>query len=284
MTKEVSVIVIAYNEQEHIKECLTAILNQSFAAFELIIVDDGSMDKTAFIVESADDERIRYIRNDKNCGVAQSRNNGLKYASGKYIFFTDADCVPVRYWLEEGLAILKTRECLGVKGKTFYDVAKPAISDKITDFRGYGTNNIAYTKEILNKVGGFDLKYRLGGEDIDLAFRVRKYGEIIFSEDMLVIHQMEKYTVRSLFRDIKREESTVYLVKNYKDYGNSAIIRWRILYPKKLLVLLCPLLLIYYYSFRSWQDIKLLPFVYFSAFYLRFIIWKTAIKEKFFLI
>ena len=56
------------------------------------------------------------------------------------------------------------------------------------------------------------------------------------------------------------------------------------MYPKKLLILLFPFLLFFYHGFRSWQDIKLVPFVYFSAIYTRYIVWKTAIQEKIFLI
>lgn len=94
---EVSVIVIAYNEQAYIKKCLTAILNQTFSDFELLVIDDGSIDETASVVKSIHDGRIRYIRNDRNYGVAESRNAGLKYAKGKYIFFADADCIPTKY-------------------------------------------------------------------------------------------------------------------------------------------------------------------------------------------
>lgn len=283
--KEVSVIVIAYNEEAYIKKCLAAILNQSFPAFELLVIDDGSTDETSSIINSIHDERIRHIRNDKNLGVAESRNIGLKYAKGEYIFFTDADCVPNKYWLEEGLAVFKTRKCVGVKGRTFYATAKTTISDRVTeDFTDCGTNNIAYTKEILDRVGGFDLKYNLSNEDMDLAFRIKRYGENIISEDMIVIHQRKNYTIRSLFRDISREQGKVHLIKNYKDYCDTDIIWWRIVYPKKLLILLCPFLLIFGYSLRSWRDIKLLPFVYLSMAYLRFIIWKTAIKEKILLI
>lgn len=284
---EVSVVVIAYNEQAYIKKCLTAILNQSFLDFELLIVNDGSTDGTASVINSIHDERIRHIRNNKNFGIAESRNVGFKYARGRYIFFTNADCVPIKYWIEEGLKMFKEKRCVGVVGKTFYATAKTTISDRIVeDLEGryYGAYNIAYTKEILDKVGGFDPKYNLCYEDQDIAFRIKRYGEIIFSKDMIVIHQRKKFTPRNLFRHYKRAENTVLFIKNYPHYRNIDI-RWkRILYPRRLLILLCPLLLIPYYSFRNWQDIKLIPFIYFSSAYLRFIVWKTAIKEKILLI
>ena len=280
---EVSVIVIAYNEQAYIKKCLTAILNQTFSDFELLIIDDGSTDETASVVKSIHDERIRYIRNNKNYGVVKSRNIGIENAKGKYIFFTDADCVPIKYWLEEGLKIFKEKRCVGVEGRIFYATARVTISDRIVEhLEGccHDTGNVAYKKEIPDKVKGFDPEFKFAHEDQDLAYRILKHGEITFSEDMIVVHQRKKYTIRRLFRDAKRAKDSVHLIKKYPDYHNTNIIWWRIIHPKKLLILLCPFLLILYHSFRSWQDVKLIPFIYLNAVYLRFIVWKAAIKEK----
>lgn len=284
---EVSVIVIAYNEQDYIKKCLTSILNQTFSDFELLVIDDCSTDQTASAINSIQDERIRYIRNDKKYGVAGSRNVGLRQAKGEYVFFTDADCMPIKYWLEEGLKILKTQKCIGVEGITFYATAKTTISDRVVENAvggNYATRNIAYTKEILDKLGGFDVRYNLAFEDQDLALRTGRRSEIIFSEEMIVIHQRKKHTIRSLFLDAKRAENVVHFIKNHQDCQDVDIIWWRILYPKKLLIFLCPFLLIPYHSFRSWQDVKILPFIYFNAVYLRFIVWKAAIKERILLI
>jgi glycosyltransferase involved in cell wall biosynthesis len=284
---KVSVIVITYNEGAYIQECLRSILNQSFKDFELIIVDDCSSDKTAQVIAEIRDERIRYIKQDRNYGVSESRNAGVRQAKGECIFFTDADCAPTKYWIEEGLKVLRERKCVGVEGRTFYATAKTTISDRIVEKMmacWHGTGNIVYTKEILNKVGGFDNKFKFAFEDQDIAYRIEKYGDIVFSEDMIVIHQRKLFTISKLFGDAKRSKNAVQFIKKYRDYRNLDIIWWKIVYPRKLLILLCPFLLIPYYSFRGWGDIKLIPFLYFSIVYTRFIIWKEAIKERFFLI
>lgn len=284
---EVTVIVIAYNEGFYIRECLTGILNQTFKDFELIIIDDCSTDGTAGVIKEIHDDRIRYIKNYQNYGIAESRNVGIKHAKGEYIFFTDADCVPTKHWLEEGLKILKEKNCLGVYGRTFYATAKTTISDKIVEEltgRYYGTNNIGYKKEILEKVGGFDEKFNLAFEDQDLGCRIKKFGDIAFSADMIVVHQQKRCSVKKLFRDAQRAKNAVHFIKKYRDYHNIDIIWWRVIYPKKLLILLFPFLLILYHSFRSWGDVKLIPFIYLNAVYIRFIIWKEAMKERVFLI
>jgi GT2 family glycosyltransferase len=283
---EISVVVVAYNEAPYIKKCMLSILNQTFRDFELLIIDNSSYDKTLCIIKEMRDERIRYIKNNNAEGMAKSRNAGIAQAKGKYIFFTDADCAPVKYWLEEGLRILKEKKCVGVEGKTLYATARTTISDRVfEDLEGrHGTCNIAYKKEILDKVKGFDPEFKLAFEDIELAYRILNYGEIIFSEDMIVVHQRKKYTIRKLFSDAKKIKNVVNFIKKYPNYRNNEIIRWRIIYPKKFLILLFPFSLILYHSLRSWRDVKLIPFVYFSAFYLRLIVWREAIKEKIFLI
>ena len=79
--------------------------------------------------------------------------------------------------------------------------------------------------------------------------------------------------------------SPLYSAESVEESQMSLLRVWhRVMYPKKLLILLFPFLLFFYHGFRSWQDIKLVPFVYFSAIYTRYIVWKTAIREKIFLI
>lgn len=86
----ISVIVPLYNKEKHICSTITSILNQSYNDFELIIVDDGSSDKSVEIVSKIEDPRVILVRK-KNGGPASARNLGVKKASGKWIYFLDAD-------------------------------------------------------------------------------------------------------------------------------------------------------------------------------------------------
>lgn len=85
-----SVIIPLYNKESQIKKTLESVLNQTFKDFEIVIVNDGSIDKSIEVVESFDDNRIRII-NQNNSGVSQARNRGIIEANRKWIAFLDAD-------------------------------------------------------------------------------------------------------------------------------------------------------------------------------------------------
>lgn len=88
----VSVVIPVYNSERFISEAIESVLNQSLKEIELILVDDGSTDKSLMICEqfSQMNERVRLLE-QKNSGVSNARNNGLKLANGEYIFFMDSD-------------------------------------------------------------------------------------------------------------------------------------------------------------------------------------------------
>ena len=88
-----SVIVPVYNNEDDIEKCISSILAQTYDDFELIIVDDGSTDKTPDICDdfAQKDERIRVIHRQGNGGVTAARNEGLFYSSGEYIYHVDGD-------------------------------------------------------------------------------------------------------------------------------------------------------------------------------------------------
>ena len=94
-TKEVliSVIVPAYNAAAYIEETIRSVMAQTHTCWEMLVIDDGSTDDTAAIVERlvAEDSRIQWIRNPQNCGVAKTRNHGLELCRGEYVAFLDSD-------------------------------------------------------------------------------------------------------------------------------------------------------------------------------------------------
>jgi len=106
----VSVIVPAYNIDEYIEKCLDSILAQTFTDIEVIIINDGSCDKTGLILDSYSkrDTRVHVIHK-KNSGVSAARNDGIKIATGKYILFYDGDDFVEPYTIEE--LVEKIRNC-----------------------------------------------------------------------------------------------------------------------------------------------------------------------------
>ena len=92
---KISIIVPVYNCEKYISNCINSVLEQSFKDFELILVDDGSSDRSFEICESfaKKDSRVRAIH-QPNSGVSRARNIGLDEAKGEYIGFVDGDdCV-----------------------------------------------------------------------------------------------------------------------------------------------------------------------------------------------
>ncbi len=89
--KLVSVIMPSYNTEQYIAKSIQSVIDQTHTNWELIIVDDCSTDNTDDVVASFDDERIIYLKNEKNSGAAISRNRALREAKGDYIAFLDSD-------------------------------------------------------------------------------------------------------------------------------------------------------------------------------------------------
>ena len=89
---EISIIIPVYNVEKYLENCIQSILNQTFKNFELILVDDGSTDKSGEICDKYEkiDSRIKVIHKN-NGGLSSARNAGLDIASGKYIGFVDSD-------------------------------------------------------------------------------------------------------------------------------------------------------------------------------------------------
>ena len=90
MEELVSIIINVYNAEKYIAKCLESVINQTYRNIEIIIVNDGSTDKTLEICESYKDERIRII-NQENMGLSMSRNVGIENSRGEYLYFIDAD-------------------------------------------------------------------------------------------------------------------------------------------------------------------------------------------------
>ena len=86
----VSVIVPIYNAEKYLNECISSILSQSYKDFELILIDDGSKDKSLNICNEFAKKDLRIIVvHQENSGVSAARNNGLKNAKGEFVAFVD---------------------------------------------------------------------------------------------------------------------------------------------------------------------------------------------------
>lgn len=188
----VSVVVAVRNEVSHLHRCLEALVRQDYPPdlLELIVVDGHSTDGTQDLLEQYP---VRVLE-DGGIGVAEARNRGIECASGDVVVFTDGDCVPHPTWVSTIVQRFRADPLLaGVAGSLRMAQTGNVISwfedqHTRTFYRGFITSNIAYRRDILLEVGGFDPALRCA-EDWDLLWRVVDEGyEVAYEPRALVIH------------------------------------------------------------------------------------------------
>lgn len=188
-----SLIIPLYNRPDEIRELLDSLCLQSDSDFELIIVEDGSQDKSEEIVQSyADRLRVQYFFKP-NSGPGQSRNYGAERAQGNYFIFLDSDCIIPPDYIKSVKAFLNANPVDAFGGpdradESFSPIQK-AINYSMTALFTTGgirgskhsvekfhprSFNMGYTKEVFETTGGF-AKMRFG-EDIDMSIRMMKAG------------------------------------------------------------------------------------------------------------
>jgi glycosyltransferase involved in cell wall biosynthesis len=194
---DVSVIVPARDAQFLLGDCLRALAGQETAAtFEVIVVDDGSVDRTAAVAEAAG-PRVRLVRGT-GTGPAAARNLGAAGARGRVLAFTDADCRPAAGWLDAALATVDGGADL-VQGAVVPAGPCGRYDRVVVVAREHGlyeTANLLVRRELFDRLGGFEsiLRPRRGielGEDVWFGWRARRSGaRVVFCESATVRHEV----------------------------------------------------------------------------------------------
>jgi len=167
---KLSVLMPAYNAEGYIAAAVESILAQTFRAFELLVIDDGSTDETAGIVRSFDDGRIRLIRQE-NQGIAGALNTGLKAALSELIVRFDADdvCYPERLerqyrFMQENREYILAGSMVDytdMDGKYVFTHRPPAVTDRTIRRLSYKVcpfihSSVIYRKAPVLRLGGYD--------------------------------------------------------------------------------------------------------------------------------
>jgi glycosyltransferase involved in cell wall biosynthesis len=191
MTKPlVTVIVAAFNGEKYLREALDSVFAQDFDAYEVVLVDDGSEDRTAEIARSFP---LRYIR-QPNQGLPAARNTGLRAAQGELIAFLDDDDVLLSNKLGlQARHLLENPDTGCVLGRCewiFEGIDRPNLKrDPIFgELGGIQFVTAMIRRHVLDQLGGFDPTYRYA-EDRDLFVRMREQGVKIEVLPDVVLHK-----------------------------------------------------------------------------------------------
>lgn len=204
-----SIIIPLYNKAKYIEDTLKSILNQTFTDYEIIVINDGSIDKSENIVHSFNNEKIQ-LYNQKNQGVSVARNLGIEKANGKLIAFLDAD----DYWFPNHLETIANlyhdfpdcgMYCSRYKIKTaknhfqiphfngINDSYRGIVEDYFLSnipFRISWTSALAIPKEILKETGGFTNEVT-NGQDLELWTKIGIHHPIAIANTITAIYNFD---------------------------------------------------------------------------------------------
>lgn len=205
---KVSIVIPAFGRHERLRKAVESAIRQDLdpALFEVIVVDSSPADDVneATVRELATRAACRLVCLRKEPeGPGPSRNLGVSHARGEFIAFLDSDCEAAPDWLRTGLAAFAPGIGI-VQGRTIPDPSVPrgTLSDFVwieNETFIYETANIFYRREAFDQAGGFPAQADLhgtrdqaiGGEDVDLAWRVKRAGwESRFEPKALVVHEV----------------------------------------------------------------------------------------------
>jgi glycosyltransferase involved in cell wall biosynthesis len=201
MNPLVSVILPTYNRADFLGRSIGSVLGQTFSDFELIVVDDASTDHSREVIDAIDDQRLIYLKHERNRGGSAARNTGIKAARGKFIAFQDSDDEWLPEKLEKQITILtdtpyhvgvaytgfwrfheKDREYIP---GPFHQVKEGQIHRELLKASFITTQAAVVKKECFQKAGMFDETLpRL--QDWELFLRISKYYEFRYIPEPLV--------------------------------------------------------------------------------------------------
>jgi glycosyltransferase involved in cell wall biosynthesis len=225
----ISVVIPTYNRGALLGRSIRSVLGQSYGNIEVIVVDDASIDDTNTIVEGFSDERLSYIRHDKNKGGAEARNTGIRATKGKYIAFQDSDDEWVPDKLEKQMQVFGSagNEISVVycgffyirDGVTKYMPPKTlkkkegAIFEQLLSENFVSTQTLLVKREVFDKVGMFDVRLPRY-HDWELAIRMAEQYDFGFvNEPLVLVHAMPVSITADGITRVKARE--IILEKHY---------------------------------------------------------------------
>jgi len=236
---KVSVVVCSCNGAQTVAETLAALEDMEYPDYEIIVIDDGSTDQTSAI---ASKHNVRLIRTE-NRGLSVARNLGLKAATGEIIAYIDDDAYPDPHWLTYLAAAFLHTEHAGIGGPNFAVPGDGAIADCVANAPGGPIHvllsddvaehipgcNMAFRREKLLAIGGFDPRFRVAGDDVDICWRLQERGWTIgFAPSAVVWHHRRNSIKRYLKQQFGYAKAEALLAEKWPGKYNSAgHVTWR---------------------------------------------------------
>lgn len=207
MGRRVSLYIPCYNSQNYIRRCLESIFSQTYPIKEVIVVDDGSGDRTLQIAKKFP---VKVIQHNQNLGLAAARNTAIKSASGDFIASVDSDCILDSDWLLNIMQEFKSKKVAGVGGM----LKDPSTGNAVDGWRAahmvqhwgdkkarplfLSGSNTVFTKESLWKAGLYDEKYKTAYDDWNISLKVKEKGFIIKYNPNAKVYHLKNDTLSSL--------------------------------------------------------------------------------------
>lgn len=221
-----SIIVASFNKAETIERTLLSLLGQSFTDFEIVVVDDGSVDDTALVVKRIFSARITYIY-QKNQGVTAARNKGVTVSAGRYIVFLDADDWVAPDWLEQFHLLLSSDQydiafCdVEVRDQSKQTVkvtkARFPYRDTVEDRSGlFLTGAFCIRRDLFQRLGMYDEKIKFG-ENAEFSIRTIAHKPYFSFTDRVGLYYEVGIDGASK-RWENRIKDTEYIIRKHPEY------------------------------------------------------------------
>lgn len=238
---KVSVVVCNYNGAETLDETLRSLLVLDYPDYEIVYVDDGSTDRSLEIARRHE-PRIRIIA-EENKGLSAARNVGAREAKGSIVAYTDSDAYADPDWLFHLVQTLESRDAAAVGGPNLTPASDGLVAQFIALCPGNPTVvlkdnveadhiagvNMAFRRDILLGIGGFDPVHRKAGDDVDICWRIEDAGyTLVYSPTAIVWHHRRPSVRRYVRQQLGYGEAENQLERKYPERFNlGGFIRWR---------------------------------------------------------
>ncbi len=187
---DISIVITTYNYQHYIQQCLESCLEQNTDLdYEVIIVNDGSTDKTQEILDKFKDQERLTLIEIQNSGIEKASNKGFLYAKGEFIVRLDADDMLMPIFLESHSAQIKNEKydffysdyyVIDAHGSTVGEMCLPEFSEKEIFSRGdFLATGTLYRRELLDRLGGYEESIVNSGlENYEFILRLIENGSV----------------------------------------------------------------------------------------------------------